>query len=69
MPPGGMRERSMKFSLLIEQDEEGRYVVECTDLPGYMIEGETLDEAIGNINEAIIGCIKSRGEEIGVRSW
>lgn len=55
-----MRERSMKFSLLIEQDEEGRYVVECTDLPGCMTEGETLDEAIGNINEAIIGCIKSR---------
>ena len=25
-----------------------------------MTEGETLDEAIKNINEAIIGCIKSR---------
>ncbi len=50
----------MKFNLLIEQDEEGRYVVECTDLPGCMTEGETLDEAIKNINEAIIGCIKSR---------
>jgi predicted RNase H-like HicB family nuclease len=50
----------MKFSILIEQDEDGRYVVECTDLPGCMTEGDTLKEAIENINEAIVGCIKSR---------
>jgi predicted RNase H-like HicB family nuclease len=50
----------MKFSILIEQDEDGRYVVECTDLPGCMTEGETLKEAIENINEAIVGSIKSR---------
>ena len=31
-----------------------------TDLPGCMTEGRTLDEAIKNINEAIVGCIKSR---------
>ncbi|MCX6691537.1 MAG: type II toxin-antitoxin system HicB family antitoxin, partial [Methanoregula sp.] len=49
----------MKFSILIEQDEDGRYVVECSDLPGCMTEGETLKEAIENINEAIVGCIKS----------
>jgi predicted RNase H-like HicB family nuclease len=50
----------MKFSILIEPDEDGRYIVECTDLPGCMTEGETLKEAIENINEAIVGCIKSR---------
>ena len=50
----------MKFTLLIEQDETGRYVVECTDLLGCMTDGRTLDEAIKNINEAIVGCIKSR---------
>jgi len=44
----------------IEQDEDGRYVVECTDLPGCMTEGDTLKEAIENINEAIVGCLKSR---------
>lgn len=50
----------MKFSIFIEQDEDGRYVVECTDLPGCMTEGDTFKEAIENINEAIVGCIKSR---------
>lgn len=50
----------MKFHIAIEKDEEGRYVAECTDLPGCLSEGETLDEALKNINEAIIGCLKSR---------
>jgi len=50
----------MKFSILIEHDEDGRYVAECTDLPGCMTEGDTLKEAIENINEAIVGCIRSR---------
>jgi len=50
----------MKFNIIIEKDEEGRYVAECTDLPGCLSEGETLGDALENINEAIIGCLKSR---------
>jgi predicted RNase H-like HicB family nuclease len=50
----------MKFNLVIEIDSDGRYVVECTDLPGCLSEGDTLKEAIENINEAIVGCLRSR---------
>ena len=50
----------MKFNIICEIDEEGRYVVECPDLPGCLSEGDTLDEAMDNINEAIIGCLSSR---------
>jgi predicted RNase H-like HicB family nuclease len=50
----------MKFHITIERDEEGRYVAECTDLPGCLSEGCTLEEAMANISEAIIGCLKSR---------
>ena len=50
----------MKFNITIERDEDGRYVAECTDLPGCLSEGETLDETMQNISEAIIGCLKSR---------
>jgi predicted RNase H-like HicB family nuclease len=50
----------MKFNIICEIDEEGRYIVECPDLPGCLSEGDTLDEAIDNINEAIIGCLASR---------
>jgi predicted RNase H-like HicB family nuclease len=50
----------MKFNIICEIDEEGRYIVECPDLPGCLSEGDTLDEAMDNINEAIIGCLASR---------
>jgi len=50
----------MKFNITIEVDEEGRYVAECTDLPGCLSEGENFKEAIENICEAIVGCLKSR---------
>lgn len=63
----------MEFNIVIEVDEDGRYVVECTDLPGCLSEGDTLKEAIENINEAIVGCLKSRlkvaGEQIKVPSF
>ncbi len=50
----------MQFNVVMERDEDGRYVAECIDLPGCLSEGETLEEAWENISEAILGCIKSR---------
>jgi predicted RNase H-like HicB family nuclease len=50
----------MQFNVVIERDEDGRYVAECMDLPGCLSEGETLEEALENISEAILGCVKSR---------
>jgi predicted RNase H-like HicB family nuclease len=49
----------MKFHITIERDEDGRYVAECTDLPGSHSEGETMEEKTENISEAIVGCSKS----------
>jgi predicted RNase H-like HicB family nuclease len=57
----------MKFKITIERDEEGRYVAECPDLPGCLSEGETLGEALENINEAIVGCLKSRLKAAGMK--
>ena len=37
---------------LYPDKEEGGYVVEIEDLPGCLSQGETLEEAIANINEA-----------------
>ena len=55
----------MKFHITIERDEDGRFVAECTDLPGCLSEGDTLEEAIENISEAIVGCLKSRLKTAG----
>jgi predicted RNase H-like HicB family nuclease len=50
----------MRFNITVEKDEDGRFVAECTDLPGCLSEGDTIEEAISNVSEAIVGCLKSR---------
>lgn len=39
--------------VIIEPDETGGYVVSCPSLPGCHSQGETIDEALANIREAI----------------
>jgi predicted RNase H-like HicB family nuclease len=44
----------MKWRVLLEQDEEtGEWAVWCPELPGCASAGETEDEALENIREAI----------------
>lgn len=45
----------MKLHVLIEQDEDGMYVVEVPALPGCLSQGTTQEEALANIREAIEG--------------
>jgi len=50
----------MKFRVIIEPDlEDGGYVVSCLSLPGCHSQGDTLEEALANIREAIAGYIES----------
>jgi len=51
----------MQFNVVIERDEDGRYVAECLDLPGCLSEGETLGEALENISEATFLSSKRSG--------
>ena len=48
-----VREREYSFTVLYEPAEEGGYVVTCPALPGLVTEGETLEEAVANVREAI----------------
>ncbi len=43
----------MKYRVLIEQDEDGVFVAEVPSLPGCFSQGQTRDEALENIQEAI----------------
>ena len=45
----------MKYRVLIEQDEDGMFVVEVPSLPGCISQGRTRSEAVENIKEAIAG--------------
>jgi len=54
----------MHFKVVIEEDEEvGGYVVSCPSLPGCFSQGDTTEEALENIKEAIQACIESLGED------
>ncbi|VVB88246.1 HicB_like antitoxin of bacterial toxin-antitoxin system [uncultured archaeon] len=43
----------MKFKVVLEPAEEGGYVVYVPSLPGCISEGDTREEALANIKEAI----------------
>jgi len=43
----------MRFRVVLESSEEGGYTVYAPSLPGCISEGETVEEALANIQEAI----------------
>jgi len=49
----------MKYRTIIEQDEDGDYIVQCPALPGCISEGKTREEALTNIKDAIGGYLAS----------
>jgi len=55
----------MKFAItvILEPEEDGGYSVHCPALPGCSSQGDTLEEALSNIKEAILGVLKVRQEE------
>jgi predicted RNase H-like HicB family nuclease len=52
----------MKFPVTIDRDEVGVWVVECPTIPGCVSQGQTRDEALKNIEEAIALCLEVRAE-------
>jgi predicted RNase H-like HicB family nuclease len=60
------------YSIIIEQDEDGVFIVSCPSYKGCHSYGNSIDEAIENISEAIGACIDDEFFEepnrfIGVR--
>ena len=54
----------MHFKVILEEDEKvGGYIVSCSGLPGCFSQGDTADEALENIKEAIQACLESLAED------
>ncbi len=53
----------MKFHITLKKELKGGYVVRCLELPGAMSEGETEEEAIANIKEAILTLLDMMREQ------
>jgi len=53
---------SLKFNVTLDRDEDGAWVVECPAIPGCVSQGQTRDEALENIEDAIRLCLEVRAE-------
>lgn len=51
------------FKVVLEPDESGGFVVSCPSLPGCYSQGETVEEALKNIEEAILLCLEDLREQ------
>jgi len=57
----------LSFPVVLQPDKEGGFVVDCPVLEGCYSQGETVDEALANIREAIELCVQDmedRGETV-----
>ncbi|MFB2881822.1 type II toxin-antitoxin system HicB family antitoxin [Floridanema aerugineum] len=52
----------MKFNVTIDRDEDGVWIVECPSIPGCVSQGQTKEEALENIKDAIAACLQVRAE-------
>ncbi|OIP90350.1 MAG: HicB family protein [Syntrophobacteraceae bacterium CG2_30_61_12] len=47
----------MKLKVIVHEAEEGGYWAEVPSIPGCATQGETFEELLGNIYEAVEGCL------------
>ncbi|HEX5281345.1 MAG TPA: type II toxin-antitoxin system HicB family antitoxin [Micropepsaceae bacterium] len=47
----------MKIKAIVHDAEEGGFWAEVPAIPGCVTQGETMDELIANLHEAIEGCL------------
>ncbi|MBW4578009.1 MAG: type II toxin-antitoxin system HicB family antitoxin [Tildeniella nuda ZEHNDER 1965/U140] len=52
----------MRFSVTLDRDEDGVWIVECPSIPGCVSQGQTRQEALENIKDAISACLQVRAE-------
>jgi len=52
----------MNFNVTLERDEDGIWIVECSSIPGRVGQGQTRQQALENIKDAIAVCLEVRAE-------
>ena len=59
----------MKYTIILEKEEEGGYSAQCLELPGAISQGETKEDALRNIKEAIEAVLEVLNQELqGLRA-
>ena len=52
--------KRLRYTVIIEKDEEGVFVASCPALPGCHTQGDTYEEALNNLKDAITVNIAAR---------
>lgn len=52
-----------QLQVVIEVDEDGKYVAWCPALKGCYTQGDTFEKAMGNIRDVIVTCLDELREE------
>jgi predicted RNase H-like HicB family nuclease len=60
---GRIQMASVRYTAVLEPAEEGGFVVKCVELP-VATEGETKEEALANLKEAIEGYLEVKAERL-----
>jgi len=53
----------MRFTVSLVPSEEGGFTAQCVEVPGAISEGDTVEEALGNIEDAIAEVLAARRAE------
>ncbi len=56
----------MKLKVIIHEAEEGGFWAEVPAIPGCATQGETFDELLHNIYEAVEGCLSVEVQDVAV---
>ncbi len=59
-----METKKFHFPVLIEQDEDGVFIVSCPVFKGCHSYGKTVDEAMANIGEVIELCLQEEKPDV-----
>ena len=54
----------MIYRVIIEKGDDFGYVVHCPAIPGCHSQGESMEEALENIKDAIRGCLEALDEKL-----
>ena len=55
----------MKYTAIVHKAEEGGYWAEVPELPGCATQGETMDEVLANIREAVAAWLRDDDDGAG----
>ena len=58
----------MKIKVIVHEAEEGGYWAEVPSIPGCATQGETFEELLQNLYEAVEGCLSVDVEQPAVES-